>query len=134
MAVTGQWSWRIVTLGLAVLVWVAGFDIFYALQDLAFDRAEGLHSVPQRLGVGGSLRLAARLHMLLMALLVVQIPLFGLGWFYALGVLAVAALLLYEHALVTPYDLSRMDAPFFTMNGVISVVVFAATLLDVVAR
>jgi 4-hydroxybenzoate polyprenyltransferase len=130
VAVTGQWSWRIVPLGVAVLVWVAGFDILYALQDLEFDRAEGLHSVPQRLGVGRSLRLAGRLHVLLTALLVLQIPLFGLGWTYALGVLAVAALLLYEHALVTPNDLSRMDAAFFTMNGVISVVVFAATLVD----
>ena len=131
VAVTGEWSWRIVPLGLGVLVWVAGFDILYALQDLTFDRAEGLHSVPQKMGVGRSLKLAARLHVVLVALLVLQIPLFGLGWVYAAGVAAVAALLLYEHALVTPYDLSRMDAAFFTMNGVISVVVFAATLVDV---
>ena len=130
VAVTGQWSWRIVPLAVAVLVWVAGFDILYALQDLTFDRAEGLHSVPQRLGVGRSLRLAARLHVILTVLLALQIPLFGLGWVYALGVLVVGALLLYEHALVTPSDLSRMDAAFFTMNGVISVVVFAATLVD----
>ena len=131
MAVTGEWSWRILPLGLAVLLWVAGFDILYALQDLDFDRTEGLHSVPQRLGVGRSLRIAARLHLLLVALLALQVPLFGLGWWYAAGLLAVAVLLFYEHSLVTPYDLSRMDAAFFTMNGVISVVVFAATLVDV---
>jgi 4-hydroxybenzoate polyprenyltransferase len=131
VAVTGEWSWRIVPLGAAVLVWVAGFDILYALQDLEFDRAEGLHSLPRRLGIGPSLRLASRLHLLLVALLVLQIPLLGLGGWYAVGVLAVAALLLYEHALVTPYDLRRLDAAFFTMNGVISVVVFAFTLLDV---
>ncbi|GAB4266278.1 MAG: putative 4-hydroxybenzoate polyprenyltransferase [Deferrisomatales bacterium] len=131
IAVTGQWSWRIVPLGVAVLVWVAGFDILYALQDLEFDRAQGLHSVPQRLGRGRALKVAARLHAVLVALLVLQIPLFGLGLWYAGGVAAVAALLLYEHALVTPYDLSRLDAAFFTMNGVISVVVFVATFLDV---
>jgi 4-hydroxybenzoate polyprenyltransferase len=131
VAVTGEWSWRIVPLGVTVLLWVAGFDILYALQDLEFDRTDGLHSVPQRLGIGPSLRLAARLHVLLVILLVAQIPLFGLGLWYAIGVLAVAALLLYEHALVTPYDLTRLDAAFFTMNGIISVVVFGATLLDV---
>ena len=132
VAVTGRWSWRIVPLGVAVLVWVAGFDILYALQDEEFDRAQGLHSVPQRWGRGRALKAAARLHALLVVLLLLQIPLFGLGPWYLLGVGAVAALLLYEHALVTPSDLSRLDAAFFAMNGVISVVVFAATFLDVV--
>ncbi len=131
VAVTGEWSWRIVPLGVAVLVWVAGFDILYALQDEEFDRAHGLHSVPQRRGRGRALKVAARLHALLVALLLLQIPLFGLGFWYLLGTVAVAALLLYEHALVTPSDLSRLDAAFFSMNGVISVVVFAATFLDV---
>ncbi|MHB8763766.1 MAG: UbiA-like polyprenyltransferase [Deferrisomatales bacterium] len=131
VAVTGEWSWRIVPLGLAVLVWVAGFDILYALQDLEVDRAQGLHSVPQRLGTGGALKVAARLHVALVALLALQAPLFGLGLWYGLGVAAVALLLLYEHALLTPYDLKRLDAAFFTMNGVIGAVVFAATLLDV---
>lgn len=131
VAVTGQWSWRVAPLGLAVLVWTAGFDVLYALQDFDFDAAEGLHSIPRRLGVGRSLRVAARLHMVLIALLALQIPLFGLGLWYGLGVAAVAALLFYEHSLVTPSDLSRLDAAFFTMNGIISVVVFAAVLLDV---
>ncbi len=131
VAVTGAWSWRIVPLALGVLVWVAGFDVLYALQDEAVDRAQGLHSLPQRLGTGRALKVAARLHVLLVLLLVLQVPLFGLGWVYAAGVAAVAGLLLYEHALVTPYDLSRLDAAFFTMNGVISVIVFVATGLDV---
>lgn len=131
IAVTGQWSWRIVPLGLAVLLWVAGFDILYALQDEAFDRKAGLHSVPQRWGRGAALKRAARLHAAVVALLALQVPLFGLGLWYGLGVAAVALLLLYEHALLTPRDLSRLDAAFFSMNGVISVVVFAATLLDV---
>ncbi len=132
VAVTGRWSWRIVPLGVAVLVWVAGFDILYALQDEEVDRAQGLHSVPQRWGRGRALKAAARLHSLLVVLLLLQMPLFGLGLWYLLGVGAVAGLLLYEHALVTPSDLSRLDAAFFSMNGVISVVVFAATFLDVV--
>ncbi|GAB6062143.1 UbiA-like polyprenyltransferase [Deferrisoma palaeochoriense] len=134
IAVTGEWSWRIVPLGLAVLLWTAGFDVLYALQDLEFDRAEGLHSVPQRWGKGRALRLAARLHLAMFALLALQIPLFGLGGWYLLGLVVTAVLLLYEHSLVTPYDLSRLDTAFFTMNGVVSVVVFLATFLDVVAR
>lgn len=133
VAVTGSWSWRPVPLAAAVLVWTAGFDVLYALQDFEFDRAAGLHSLPRRLGIGGSLRAAGRLHVLLVALLALQLPLFGLGAWYALGVAAVAVLLLYEHSLVTPSDLSRLDAAFFTMNGVISVVVFVATFLDAVA-
>jgi 4-hydroxybenzoate polyprenyltransferase len=130
VAVTGQWSWRIIPLGVAVLLWVAGFDVLYALQDETFDRGEGLHSVPRHHGRGRALKLAARLHILVVVLLALQVPLFGLGFWYALGVAAVAVLLLYEHALITPQDLSRLDAAFFSMNGVISVVVFAATLLD----
>lgn len=132
IAVTGQWSWRIVPLGLAVVLWVAGFDVLYALQDLNFDREEGLHSIPSRLGVGGSLKLAARLHMIMLVLLALQAPLFGLGFWYLLGLAVVTGLLFYEHSLVTPDDLSGLDAAFFTMNGVISVVIFVATLLDVV--
>lgn len=131
IAVTGAWSWKIVPLALAVLVWVAGFDILYALQDLAFDRAQGLYSLPRRVGKGRALRLAARLHGFLLVLLLVQIPVFDLGIWYLAGLVASAGLLLYEHALVTPYDLSRMDAAFFTMNGVISIVMFAATFFDI---
>ncbi len=132
IAVTGAWSWRILPLGVAVLLWVAGFDILYALQDLEFDRAEGLHSVPQRWGKGRALRVAGRLHAAVVLLLALQVPLFGLGGWYVLGLAVAAGLLLYEHALVTPYDLSRLDAAFFTMNGILSVVVFAATFADVV--
>jgi len=130
VAVTGEWSWRIVPLGVAVLLWVAGFDVLYALQDETFDREAGLHSVPRHYGRGRALKLAARLHILVVMLLVLQVPLFGLGFWYVLGAAAVAALLLYEHALVAARDLSRLDAAFFSMNGIISVVVFAATLLD----
>ncbi len=131
IAVTGQWSWNVLPLALAVVIWVAGFDILYALNDLEFDRSENIHSLPRKLGVGRSLKLAQRLHVAMLLLLLSLVPLMGLGWIYILGLVAVAALLFYEHSLVTPSDLSRLDAAFFTMNGVISVVVFFATLLDI---
>lgn len=130
IAVTGQWSWEIAPLALAVLLWVAGFDVLYALQDLNHDREAGLHSLPTKLGVGGSLKLAQRLHAAMVLLLVLQIPIFGLGLWYIGGMMAVIWLLVYEHSLVTPSDLTRLDAAFFNMNGIISVVVFAATFID----
>ena len=117
-------------MALAVIVWVAGFDVLYALQDLDYDREEGLHSLPVRLGVPGSLKLAERLHYAMLALLISQIFIFGLGLWYIIGLAVVAYLILYEHSLVTPSDLSRMDAAFFTMNGIISVVIFVATFID----
>lgn len=134
IAVTGTWDWRIVPLAVAVAVWTAGFDVLYALQDLEHDRAEGLHSLPARLGVADSLCLAKALHLGMFLLLVAQIPLFTLGVPYAVGLAVVAALLAYEHSLVKPGDLSRLDAAFFTMNGVVSIVVFAATLADLLLR
>jgi 4-hydroxybenzoate polyprenyltransferase len=130
IAVTGEFSWKILPLALAVIVWVAGFDVLYALQDLKHDREKGLHSLPVRLGVAGSLKLAERLHYAMLALLVVQFFIFGLGLWYFIGLAVVTYLILYEHSLVTPNDLSRMDAAFFTMNGVISVVIFVATFID----
>ncbi len=130
IAVTGEFSWKILPLALAVIVWVAGFDVLYALQDLKHDREKGLHSLPVRLGVSGSLKLAERLHYAMLALLVVQFFIFGLWLWYFIGLAVVAYLILYEHSLVTPNDLSRMDAAFFTMNGVISVVIFVATFID----
>jgi 4-hydroxybenzoate polyprenyltransferase len=130
IAVTGEFSWKILPLALAVIVWVAGFDVLYALQDLNYDREKGLHSLPVRLGVAGSLKLAKRLHYVMLALLALQMFIFGLGLWYFIGLSIVVYLILYEHSLVTPTDLTRMDAAFFTMNGVISVVVFIATFID----
>jgi 4-hydroxybenzoate polyprenyltransferase len=113
-------------LGLAVLFWVAGFDILYACQDVDFDRKAGLASVPARLGVRNSLRLALACHAVMVALLVVLFwaapPL--RGWVYLLGVAAVAALIAYEHWLVRPDDLSRVNQAFFHVNGVISIGLF----------
>jgi 4-hydroxybenzoate polyprenyltransferase len=119
-------------LGLAVLFWVAGFDILYACQDVEFDRKTGLRSVPARLGVRNSLRMALACHAvmvgLLMALFWVAAPLHG--WVYALGVGAVAVLVGYEHWLVRPDDLSRVNQAFFAVNGVISIGLFAVVLVQ----
>ncbi|MGD9722440.1 MAG: UbiA-like polyprenyltransferase [Pirellulales bacterium] len=120
-----------VVLGGAVLLWVAGFDIIYACQDVEFDRQAGLHSVPARLGVARALRLAAACHLgmvLLLAALAWVFP--PLGWIYGLGVAAVAALLVYEHRLVRPDDLDRVNVAFFQVNAVVSIGLFLVGSLD----
>ncbi|EAT17340.1 UbiA-like polyprenyltransferase [Desulfuromonas acetoxidans] len=132
IALRGDISWSIVMIGLAVLLWVAGFDVFYALQDVEFDREQGLHSIPVKLGEEGSFKLVRGFHIGMIVLLLLAFPGSGLGWIYLLGVAVVAAMLLYEHTLVKPGDLSKMDAAFFTMNGYISVTLFVFVLLDVV--
>jgi 4-hydroxybenzoate polyprenyltransferase len=130
-AITNTLPWEAWTLGGAVAFWVTGFDLFYALFDLDVDRAQGLHSVPARYGVRAAFLGARASHVATVALLVVT----GLGLpvnaFYWTGVVAVAALLVYEHSLVSPRDWRRLDMAFFTMNGVISVTFFAFVLLDV---
>ncbi|HJR64184.1 MAG TPA: UbiA-like polyprenyltransferase [Gemmatimonadaceae bacterium] len=133
LAVTGAWStpwWVLPVLAIAVTSWVAGFDIFYALQDVGFDRAQGLHSVPAAMGARGAIAVARALHLLSVAALAAVGLGIGAGLVYALGVATVALLLLYEHSLVRPADLSRLDAAFFTMNGVISVAFFAFVLAE----
>ncbi|HEX3724715.1 MAG TPA: UbiA-like polyprenyltransferase [Pirellulales bacterium] len=120
-------------LGAAVLLWVAGFDIIYACQDYDFDRAAGLHSVPVRLGVRGALLLAGACH-LGMVLLLAILPLFyPWGWIYDLGIAAVALLLAYEHWLVRPDDLSRVNVAFFQVNAVVSIGLFVVGSLDLLA-
>lgn len=112
-----------VLLGAAVLAWVAGFDIIYACQDAAFDQQAKLKSVPAALGVSGALRLAAVCHLgtlLLLAALPLACPQLGLGWIYGTGLAAVAALLIYEHLLVRPDDLTRVNVAFFNINVIIS--------------
>jgi 4-hydroxybenzoate polyprenyltransferase len=133
LAVAGRWSepaWTLLAVTVAVATWVAGFDIFYALPDEGFDRSEGLRSAVVRLGERRAILLAKLLH----GVTVPALALFGWGagfglWYY-LGVLAAAAILAYEHRLVRPGDLSRLDAAFFTMNGVMSLTVFAFALVD----
>lgn len=130
IALRGNIEWPVVILGLAVLFWVSGFDIFYALQDLEFDRNKGLHSIPAKLGEKRSIALVRLFHVVMVALLLL-LPLgTALGGIYLAGVAAVAAMLLYEHSLVKPGDLSKLDAAFFNMNGYISVTIFLFTLAD----
>jgi 4-hydroxybenzoate polyprenyltransferase len=131
VAITGQLPWQAWTLGGAVALWVAGFDLFYSLFDLEHDRAEGLHSWAVRFGERGAFAAARAMHAGVIALLVLAGLGLPVGVAYWLGVAAVAALLGYEHSLVRPGDLRRLDAAFFTVNGVISVVFFAFVLVDV---
>ena len=126
-----------VTLGAAVLLWVAGFDIIYACQDVDFDVEAGLHSVPVRWGVGSALRLAAACH-LTMVLFLFLLPLVdriggppvGLGWIYWSSIVAIGLLLSYEHSIVRPDDLSRVNLAFFHINAVISIGLFVVVAID----
>ncbi len=129
-AVTGELPWEAFALGGAVALWVAGFDLFYALFDLEHDRAEGLHSWAVRFGERGTFVGARAHHLGTVALLTLTGAGLGVGAFYWIGVAAVATLLLYEHSLVRPGDLHRLDAAFFTTNGVISIVFLALVLVD----
>ena len=112
-------------------LWVGGFDILYACQDLEFDRAAGLHSISRRFGIKGALAVSAALHVATFALLVAVARLEHLGWIAAAGLLAVGALLAWEHALVKPSDLSRLNAAFFTVNGYVSLLFFATWAADI---
>jgi 4-hydroxybenzoate polyprenyltransferase len=133
LAVTGDLSWPALSLGCAVGLWVAGFDLFYSLYDLEHDRVEGLHSWATRFGVSGVFAGARAFHVSAVALLGATGAGLDVGVWYWLGVGAVAALLLYEHLLIRPGDLRRLDAAFFTVNGVISVVFLAFVAVDTLA-
>ena len=130
VAITGRLPWEAWALGGAVALWVAGFDLFYSLFDREFDVEQGLHSVAVRFGVQGVFRGARLLHLATVLLLAGVGLGLHLGWLYWLGVAAVAALLAYEHSLVRPGDLRRLDAAFFTVNGVMSVVFFGFVLAE----
>jgi len=130
LAITGTAPWEAWAIGAGVAFWVAGFDLFYSLYDLEHDRSAGLHSWATRFGERGVFWGARVFHVLTVALLAVAGAGLGVGLGYWAGVAAVAGLLLYEHSLVRPGDLRRLDAAFFTVNGVISVVFFACVALD----
>jgi 4-hydroxybenzoate polyprenyltransferase len=134
IAVRGSLDPRILILTAAVTFWVGGFDMLYACQDIDFDRANRLNSVPQSFGIPRALTLARLLHITMLVLLVALVLTFGLGKIAMAGVLAVALLLAYEHSLVSSHDLSKLNAAFFTMNGVIAVVFFLFIAADLLAR
>ena len=134
IAVRGSLDPRILLLTAAVTFWVGGFDVLYACQDYDFDRQAGLHSIPRYFGIGAALWIARAFHLIMVALLVALLLAFGMGKFAVIGVLAVILLLLYEHSLVRPNDLSKLNAAFFTMNGVISVLFFLFVAADLLVR
>jgi 4-hydroxybenzoate polyprenyltransferase len=131
IAVRGTLDARILWLTLAVTLWTAGFDIIYSCQDYAFDVAEGLFSIPRRFGIAQALWLARIFHVSMVAALIALVISFHLGVLSFIGILAVAVLLVYEHGLVKPDDLSRVNAAFFTVNGYVSVLFFIFWAADI---
>ena len=134
IAVRGSLNSRILLLTAAVTFWVGGFDVLYACQDYDFDRQAGLHSIPRYLGIRGALWVARSFHLLMVGFLVLLLFAFGLGMLATGGVAVVILLLLYEHSLVKASDLSKLNAAFFTMNGVISVLFFIFVAADLLLR
>ena len=134
IAVRASLDPRILLLTAAVTFWVGGFDVLYACQDFDFDREAGLHSLPRYFGIRAALVIARLFHVIMLLLLIALVITFGLGKFAIAGVVAVAILLAYEHSLVSSHDLSKLNAAFFTMNGVISVVFFVFIAADLLVR
>ena len=134
IAITGSLALTPLVLGFAVGCWVSGFDLLYSLQDIEFDKQEGLHSIPATIGIEQTLALARKLHMgMLGALFVVYLAAPSLGWLFLLALLAIAALLHYEHELLSPTDLTKIDTAFFTVNGYISITLFVVAAIDIFA-
>jgi 4-hydroxybenzoate polyprenyltransferase len=131
IAVTGTLQAAALVLGAAVLFWLLGFDVLYALQDMDFDRKAGLHSIPQRFGIRRSLWISRASHAVTMAALFWLFSLLPLGAFYLAGIVIALCLIVYEHTLVKEQDLSKLNIAFFNMNGYISVTIFLFTFLDI---
>ncbi|MGW1494004.1 menaquinone biosynthesis prenyltransferase MqnP [Streptomyces sp. NPDC002402] len=134
IAITGAWSWDSVILGLAVGVWIGGFDLIFACQDVQADRTHGVMSVPARFGVPAALYGARAAHVVTTVLLVWYALATEAGGFFWTGLLIVAAAFLYEHTIVKPHDLSRLNRAFFTVNGFIGIALFGCALLDLLVR
>jgi 4-hydroxybenzoate polyprenyltransferase len=134
IAVRGQLDAPALWLSVAVATWIAGFDVLYALDDRDFDQKAGIHSIPVRFGVPAALLISAVLHAGSIAALLAAGHAAGLGWIYLLGMAVVIAMLVWEHAILRPSDLSRLNVAFFNLNGYVSVIYFAATLTDVLSK
>ncbi|OPC82520.1 4-hydroxybenzoate polyprenyltransferase [Embleya scabrispora] len=134
LAITGSWSWEAVVLGLAVGTWIGGFDLIFGCQDVAADRAHGVKSVPAKWGIAAALNASKISHVGTTLLLVWFGALTGAGFFWWLGLLIVAAAFVYEHSLLKPDDLSKLNRAFFTTNGFIGIALFVCALLDLGIR
>lgn len=134
IAVTGHWSWAATALGLGVGLWIGGFDLIYALQDLAHDRTHGVHSLPARFGPGVALHVSIASHVVTVALFVAFGLAEDLGALWYVGLALVAVLFAYEHSIVTPTDWSRLNRAFFTLNGFIGIALFGFALADLVVH
>ncbi len=132
IAIAGGWNWGAILMGMTVLLWVAGFDIIYACQDLEFDIANSLYSIPSRFGIARALWFSRVMHGLTVVGLASIGVWFDLSWSYYTGIILIATILFYEQSLVRATDLSRVNMAFFNMNGIISLTFFFATLVDVV--
>lgn len=132
VAVTGEVTLSSLVLYVAAAFWTAGFDIIYACQDIEFDKEEGVYSIPSRFGIAGALTIAKVFHIITAIGFIALFFITGLSWIYAAGIVISCALLIYEHYIVTPSDLSRLQTAFFTLNSVVSIVIFVFTLIDVV--
>jgi len=134
IAVRGTFAWRAALLTAIVILWVGGFDVLYACQDFEYDRSVGLFSVPAAFGLEGAFWIARAMHLGVAVLLFVMLHVFGLCVIALVGMCLVVVLLAYEHMIISPRDLTRMNAAFFTLNGIISVVFFVSVAADVLLR
>ncbi|MDI6782855.1 MAG: UbiA-like polyprenyltransferase [bacterium] len=130
LAITGRFEFVPFLIGAAVIFWLAGFDIIYAIRDIEFDKKEGLYSIPVKFGLANGLVISAILHLFTIAFLIYTGIYLHLGLWYWIGILLTTGLLIYEHSIITPKDLSRLNQAFFTMNGWVSVVLFGCTLMS----
>ncbi|AJE41902.1 MULTISPECIES: menaquinone biosynthesis prenyltransferase MqnP [Streptomyces] len=134
LAISGEWSWDAVILGLAVGIWIGGFDLIYACQDVETDRRIGVMSVPARFGIPAAIWGARVCHTIVTALFVWYALATGAGFFFWLGLVIVAGAFVYEHSIVRPHDLSRVNRAFFSVNGFIGIALFVCALLDLLVR
>ncbi|WP_440109834.1 UbiA-like polyprenyltransferase [Paenibacillus sp. QZ-Y1] len=134
VAVTGTMDWTAIVLYITIVFWTAGFDIIYACQDLEFDQGAGLHSIPSRFGLIKSLQIAKFFHVITAIGFLALLLMTDLSWWYGAGMLITYGILFYEHYIVSPNDMSRVQTAFFTMNSVLSLVVFTFTLIDLAVK